>query len=124
MVLPACRSRSGVGVVGFACTHPRVRADGGFVTAAICASCVFREPPIDGDEVRAARDLKPLPNETFAQGEPQGEDQGETHVAEWAVGITTAPRNEPTLSTLPGNVGRRGLVRTASLRRARDGDSQ
>ena len=84
MRLAECRSRRSVNDHGdrFACLHPRVRTADGLVTAAVCAICDWREE---------------LGSSDVGVSPASATDSTASHW-HWAVGMTTAPRAQPTLA--------------------------
>lgn len=86
MELPTCHWRAAVldCQEPFRCIHPRIRAPDQFVTGEVCRSCSLCEP---GDSPAA------MPADSVSR-----EPAIKPHVQSWAVGVTTAPRREPTLA--------------------------
>jgi hypothetical protein len=95
--LLACRSRRDAVAGGklVACVNPRVHAERGLISAAVCACCECREEPRSDD---LYRDVSPFAAPVGAAA-PAVLKNGasQNHVGTWAVGMTTAPRARPTI---------------------------
>ena len=92
MRLSACRWRRDEISPGdpFSCAHPQVHIGEGRVTAAVCFDCQHRE------ELALSEIDRPFAN-VVADGCLAHAGEGETRGMSWSVGMTTAPRIQPTL---------------------------
>lgn len=105
MGLLECRWREGTvrHGEGFACHHPRVHAPDGLVSAAVCSTCEWRGSRDPG--VGAGEDT------VWNQPAQVRAPPDESRRTSWAVGVTTAPRPQPTLERTLSSLSAAGWER-------------